>query len=106
MALLTMALLPMAGIGDHAQLTEQNLSEEELFAERCASAVKVRLPWQCPSSAPVPPQGAPGGSGQLGTPSGRPAHWAPGHRLGCANELPPKAAHFTGFGYPMAIQAQ
>ena len=25
-------------------------------------------PWQCPSSAPVPPQGAPGGSGQLETP--------------------------------------
>ena len=27
-------------------------------------------PWQRPSSAPVPPQGAPGGSGQLGTPRG------------------------------------
>ena len=26
------------------------------------------FPWQCPSSALVPPQGAPGGSGQLGTP--------------------------------------
>ena len=25
-------------------------------------------PWQCPSSPPVPPQSAPGGSGQLGTP--------------------------------------
>ena len=35
--------------------------------------------WQCPSSPPVPPQGAPGGSGRLGTPraeaqaTGRPA---------------------------------
>ena len=28
-------------------------------------------PWQGPSSAPAPPQGAPGGSGQLGTPRGR-----------------------------------
>ena len=28
-------------------------------------------PWQRPSSAPAPPQGAPGGSGQLGTPRGR-----------------------------------
>ena len=27
-------------------------------------------PWQCPSSPPVPPQGAPVGSGQLGTPRG------------------------------------
>ena len=35
--------------------------------EQCSSMVKVP-PWQCPSSAPVPPQGAPGGSGQLGTP--------------------------------------
>ena len=31
-------------------------------------------PWQRPSSAPAPPQGAPGGSGQLGTPSVRPSH--------------------------------
>ena len=38
-----------------------------------SSMVKVP-PWQCPSSAPVPPQGAPGGSGQLGAPGKRPAH--------------------------------
>ena len=46
------------------------------------STVKVP-PWQRASSAPVPPQGAPGGSGQLGTPMKRPAHWAPSHCLGC-----------------------
>ena len=32
------------------------------------SMATVPLPWQRPSSAPVPPQGAPGGSGRLGTP--------------------------------------
>ena len=37
------------------------------------SVVKV-LPWQSPSSAPAPPQGAPGGSGQLSTPESRPSH--------------------------------
>ena len=41
--------------------------------------------WQCPSSAPVPPQGAPGGSGQLGLPRKRPAHWAPSHCPGCSS---------------------
>ena len=46
------------------------------------STIKVP-PWQRASSAPVPPQGAPGGSGQLGTPMKRPAHWAPSHCLGC-----------------------
>ena len=41
--------------------------------------VKVPPPWQGPSSAPAPPQGAPGGSGWLdtlpgrGRPTGRPA---------------------------------
>eukprot|EP00964_Phaeocystis_antarctica_P076745 scaffold47474_cov55-Phaeocystis_antarctica.AAC.2 len=36
------------------------------------SMVKV-TPWQCPSSARVPPQGTLDGSGQLGTPRKRPA---------------------------------
>ena len=34
----------------------------------CSSMLKVPPPWQCPSSAPVPPQGAPGGYGQFGAP--------------------------------------
>ena len=45
-----------------------------------SSMVKVQS-GQCPSSAPVPPQGAPGGSGQLSTPRERPALWAPSHCL-------------------------
>ena len=45
-------------------------------------------PWQRPSSAPAPPRGAPSGSGQLGTPRERPAHWAPSDCLGCSSEPP------------------
>ena len=60
--------------------------------------VKVQ-PGQCPSSAPAPPQGAPGGSGQLGTPSARPNHWAPRHSLGRSSQPPRKAAHFPVFGH-------
>ena len=52
--------------------------------ERLASVVKVQS-GQGPSSAPVPPRGTPGGSGQLVTPRKRPAHWAPSHRLGCSS---------------------
>ena len=37
------------------------------------------------SSALVPPQGTCGGSGQLGTPRKRPAHWDPNHCLGCSS---------------------
>ena len=48
-------------------------------------------PWQCPSSAPAPPRGAPGGSGQRGTPRVRPRHWAPSHCLGCSSDPPPKS---------------
>ena len=50
--------------------------------------VKV-LPWQRPSAAPVPPQGAPGGSRQLGTPRKRPVRWAPSHHFGCSSQPPP-----------------
>ena len=40
-------------------------------------------PWRCRSSAPLPPQGAPSGPGQLGTSRKRkrPSHWVPSHRL-------------------------
>ena len=55
-----------------------------------AAMSKCPLPWQCPSSAPVPPQGAPGGSGQLGTPRERPTHWVPSHCPGCSSQPPPK----------------
>ena len=46
------------------------------------SMVKVQF-GQCPSSAPVPPQGAPGGS-ELSAPRERPALWAPSCCLGCS----------------------
>ena len=50
-------------------------------------------PWQPPSRCwpPVPPQRAPGGSAQLGTPRARPSHWAFSHRLGGSSEPPPKS---------------
>ena len=63
---------------------------------RLGSMVKVP-PWQCPMSAPVPPQGAPGGSRQLRTPRERPDHWPPSHRLGCSSQPPPKSPiYFLG----------
>ena len=58
-------------------------------------------PWQCPSSPLVPPQGASGGSGQLGAPRARPSHWAPSHGLGGSSELPPKSP----ISLPPTIQA-
>ena len=42
-------------------------------------------PWQRPSSAPAPPQGASGGSWRLNTLREGPAHWAPRHCLGCSS---------------------
>ena len=66
------------------------------------SVVKVP-PWQCPISAPAPPQGAPGSSDWPGAPRGETGP------LG-AQPLPrvlelaaSKAAHFTAFEYPGAI---
>jgi len=41
-------------------------------AKRSHASIFTVSPWQCPSSAPVPPpQGAPGGSGRVDSPSGR-----------------------------------
>ena len=47
-------------------------------------------PWQRPGSAPAPPQGAPGGPVQLGTPRVGPGHRDPSHSLRCSSEPPPK----------------
>ena len=52
-----------------------------------------------PSTPPVPPQRAPGGSGQLGTPRARLAHWArpataSGARVSCLQRR-----RFTAFGH-------
>jgi hypothetical protein len=45
----------------------------------------LAVSWQPPSSAPAPPQGAPGGSGRLGAPRKRPAHRDPSRSLGCSS---------------------
>ena len=39
----------------------------------------------------MPPQGAPGGSGRLGAPRGRPGHSDPGHCLGFSSDPPLKS---------------
>ena len=52
----------------------------------------LRASSQRPSSAPAPPQGAPGGPVQLGTPRVRPSHRGPSHGLGGSSERPPKDA--------------
>ena len=63
-------------------------------AERCPTAWSKCPPWRCPSSAPVPPQGAPGGSEQLGTPSQRSVLWAPSRCLECSSQPPPESRRF------------
>ena len=60
------------------------------FNDACTTARSKPPLWQRPSSALVPPPGAPGGSGRLGTARKRPAHWTPSHCLGCSSESPPK----------------
>ena len=65
--------------GHHKQVEWERVDKSKPFGfgwsgvsgwERNCSMLKVP-PWQCPGSAPVPPQGTSGGSGQLllGTPS-------------------------------------
>ena len=49
----------------------------------------------------MPPQGAPGGSGPLGTPRRRSACWAPSHCLGCSSQR----LHSRGFPPPLTMQA-
>ena len=66
-----------------------DLDECAAGTAECYSMVKVP-PRQCPSSAPAPSQGAPGGPVQLGTPRVAPGHWDPGHGLSCSSEPPPK----------------
>ena len=70
-------------------------------SSQSSSRVKVS-PWQCPSLAPTPLRGAPGGSGRLVTPRERPHHWPSSHCLGCSSKPPPKPA----ISPPLTIQAQ
>eukprot|EP00964_Phaeocystis_antarctica_P042007 scaffold24058_cov61-Phaeocystis_antarctica.AAC.3 len=73
--------------GHHKQVEWERVDKSKPFGfgwsgvsgwERNCSMLKVP-PWQCPGSAPVPPPGTPGGSGQPGTPRQRLALWAPSH---------------------------
>ena len=59
-------------------------------------------PCQCPSSAAVPPQGAPDGSGQLGTPRARPSHWD--HSRGFTAQLLKPAASKRPVSLRLTIQ--
>ena len=70
---------------EEERLSKEKLEREAAESELFCSAVKAvsRLPhplaaW-CPSPAPavMPPQGAPGGPVQPGTPGVGPGHWDP-----------------------------
>ena len=67
------------------KLPKGDVRDEELERPQGQSA-----PWQCPSSARAPLQGARGGSGQLGTPGVKPTHSVPSHCPGCSSEPPPR----------------
>ena len=54
-------------------------------------------------SAPAPPQGAPGGSGQLGTPRARPRHWGPQPLPRLLERAASTAVHSAAFGPPGPI---
>ena len=68
---------PMAGFGTGTRQQRSKL----FISQEHNSMVKV-APWQRPSSAPVPPRGTPGGSGQLDTHRKRPCHRASSNCLG------------------------
>ena len=84
----------------HAIRTSEPLAELQMEAggapgfvepERYELKAEQPGPRPCPSSAPVPPQGAPAGSGWLGTLPGRArATGRPRHRLGCSSSPPPR----------------
>ena len=57
-------------------------------AQSCPTAWSKCPPWRCPSSAPVPPQGAPGGPGQLGTPRAGPTTASPATAFGARASCP------------------
>ena len=66
---------------EHAYVLEPASKSRVLMHDSMVKAPS----WQRPSPTPVPPQGAPGGSGWLGAPRKRPARWAPSHCLGCSS---------------------
>ena len=83
----------------YGHLNETCTPADTEFAFEWASMVKVPL-WQAPSSAPAPPQGAPGGSGWRARPGGEVS--PPGAQpLPLVLELAAsKVADFTAFDHP------
>jgi len=72
-------------------------------AAACAKRAPPLGGGQCPSSAPAPPQGAPGGSGRRGTPRGR-----RGPATGRPATLPrvlERAASKAAAEFPLTVQA-
>ena len=84
---------------------ETEVESSQLARLLRSSMVKVQS-GQCPSSAPAPPQGAPGGYGQLSTPRERPALWAPSRCRGCSSEPPPKPPIPPPIPPPLTLQAE
>ena len=60
-------LLKTLVTGEDFAVSTEGLTESIYIMFGCLSAWSKVPPWQCPSSPPAPPQGATGGSGQLGT---------------------------------------
>jgi hypothetical protein len=75
--------------------------EMESHEEKHSSTAKRPPPGQCPSTAPVPPQSAPSGSGRLNTLRGRrrPGHWAPRSCLGCELSASKEPICIIAFGH-------
>ena len=65
-------LLQAAALADRVSLLRRLLLWLQPLPARAGTRSMLNVdPWQCPSSAPAPAQGAPGGSGRLDTPRGR-----------------------------------
>jgi hypothetical protein len=92
---------------------EAKLSVEEL--RFCAPILRLPgvaawsecPPWQCPSSAPAPPQGTPGGSGQPGTSREDAGPLRVGnssHCLGCSSQPPKKSSRFDRLTFQVVLE--
>ena len=64
-----------------------DVAMEQAYGDMLRPSMGNAPPGQCPSLAPAPPHGAPGGSGRRGTPRGRDHSCC----LGCSSEPPPRS---------------
>ena len=97
------ALIARIDAAERATLLGRQRAAELERAKKGLPARSKCPPWQCPSSAPAPPQGAPGGSGQLCTPRKRPTHWGAQPMPRVPELAAFKAADFTAFD-PSGLQ--